>query len=308
MPLTYPPTAPTYSDPNITISRFLEQPTFVARRLNTLGDLRYVGNLLLPGRQSAAGGAIGYEAIEGVFAADSPEVVNPGAEYKLTSVALGTASLAKVSKWGEDTLITDESVSRTRNISVVDRALMKLVNSAAVTIDAAVISTIASAITQTRAAAAAWSTNPASVLTDLLRARADIAQNNQGYNPDTVLVDDTTYAYLAGNTTIAAAMARETANNPVQTGRVWDRLAGMRIVNAPTANLPGGTSNAWVFDSNMLGFIATEDLQGGYQAAGDLVQSKTMREDLTDSWRVRARANFVAVVTDPGAGFKITGV
>jgi hypothetical protein len=65
---------------------------------------------------------------------------------------------------------------------------------------------------------------------------------------------------------------------------------------------------AYVLDSQNLGFIATEDLGGGYQQAGDLVQSKVMRLDENDAWRLRTRANFAPVVTDPGAGFKISGV
>jgi hypothetical protein len=78
----------------------------------------------------------------------------------------------------------------------------------------------------------------------------------------------------------------------------------------PAANLPGGvgTGNAWVLDTNQLGFIATENLGGGYQQAGELVQSKVIREEHRDLWRIRARANFVPVVTDPGAGYRISGV
>jgi hypothetical protein len=41
---------------------------------------------------------------------------------------------------------------------------------------------------------------------------------------------------------------------------------------------------------------------------GDLVQSKVMRVDENDAWRLRARANFAPVVTDPLAGYAITGV
>jgi hypothetical protein len=123
-----------------------------------------------------------------------------------------------------------------------------------------------------------------------------------------LLVDDSTWAYMASDTVISAAMAREAQNNPVYTGR-FSMLAGLQVIPTPAANLPGGVSgNAWVLDTNQLGFIATEDLGGGYQQAGELVQSKVMREEHRDAWRLRARANFIPVVTDPGAGFKITGV
>ena len=61
---------------------------------------------------------------------------------------------------------------------------------------------------------------------------------------------------------------------------------------------------------NLIGCLSIGRINagGGYQQAGDLVQSKVMRLDENDAWRLRARANFAPVVTDPGAGFKISGV
>jgi len=304
---TYPPAPATLSDPNLTASRFLANPNFVARRMRTLGELRYIGTSLLTGRQEVSGGAVGYEQIESVFADAAPEIVAPGSEYTLTTIQDGPAGLARVAKWGKDTEVTDEAIKR-RNMDPVNKGLMKLVNSAAQVIDSAVVSVIASSVTQTRAAAAAWTSATPTILRDILRAVADVRAQNQGYEPNVLLVDDSTWAYLASDTTIAAAMARETASNPVDTGR-FSTLAGLQVIPTPAANLPGGVSgNAWVLDTNQLGFIATEDLGGGYQQAGELIQSKVMRQDQRDAWRLRARANFIPVVTDPGAGFKISGV
>lgn len=303
---TYPPAPATLSDPNLTASRFLSQPSFVARRLQTLGDLRYRGTFLLKGRQETQGGAVGYEQIEGVFADASPETVAPGAEYTMTTVGDGPAGLARVVKSGKDTIITDEAIKR-RNMDPVEKGMLKLANSQGQAIDSSVISLIASAVTNTRAAGAAWTTG-GSTLRDILRAVADIRALNLGYEPDVLLVDDSTWAYLASDTTIAAAMAREDRSNPIYSGR-FDVLAGLEIVPTPAANLPGGVgTNAWVLDTKQLGFIATEDLGGGYQQAGDLVQSKVMRLEENDGWRLRVRSNFAPVVTDPGAGFKISGV
>jgi len=306
---TYPPAPAVLDDPNLTASRFLQNPEFVARALQTLGDLRYVGTSLLTGRQETTGGAVGYEQVEGIFADAAPEIVAPGGEYSLTTISDGPAGLARVAKYGKDTLITDESVKR-RKMDPISKGLLKLVNSAAKVIDSAVVSVIASGVTETRAAAAKWdgSGDTPKVLQDILRAVASVRGQNLGYEPNVLLVDDSTWAYLASDTTIAAAMARETETNPVYTGR-FSVLSGLQVIPTPAANLPGGVgTNAWVLDANQLGFIATEDLQGGYQSAGDLVQSKTIREDLNDAWRIRVRANFVPVVTDPKAGFKISGV
>jgi len=306
---TYPPVPATLSDPNVTASRFLANPQFVARRLQTLGDLRYVGSQILTGRQDTNGGAVGYELVEGIFADAGPEVVAPGAEYSMTPISDGPAGLARVTKWGKDTLVTDEAVKR-RNMDPVNKGLLKLVNSAALAIDTSVLSVVASAITQTRPAKQKWDgsgTTP-SILQDILRAKADVRGQNLGYNPNALLVDDSTWAYLASDPTIAAAMQRESQNNPVYSGR-FEVLAGLQVIPVPAANLPGNVgTNAWVVDTDQLGFIATESLGGGYLPAGDLVESKTMRVDENDAYRLRARANFVPVVTDPNAGFKISGV
>lgn len=305
--VAYPPLPATYSDPNLTASRFLKNPAFVARRLQTLAERRYVGNLLLPGRQDTNAGAIGYENVEGIFADSAPLVVKPGSEYSLTTIGDGTASLANVVKWGTDTYVTDEAIAR-RNMDPVDKALLKLANSAALAIDTAVVAAIVTAVTATAGATAVWSGSSAAVLRDILLASAAIRGANLGYEPDTLLIGDTTWAYLASDPVTAGLMARETTSNTVDTGR-FTHLAGLQVIHAPAANMPSGVGTAaWVFDSGQLGFIATENLGGGYNSAGGLVETKSIREDLTDSWRLRARSNFVPVVTDPLAGYKISGV
>lgn len=304
---TYPPAAPTFSDPNLTASRFLKNPQFVARRVQDLASLRLIGTYLLKGRFEATGGAIGYEQVEGMFADADPEVVAPGSEYTLTTVSDGPAALAKVSKSGKDTIVTDEAIAR-RNMDPVEKGLRKLTNSGVLAVNGTVVSLVASAVTATQAASAVWTGSSAKILQDVLRAKAAITGLNQGYNPDVLLVDDETWAYLASDPTIAAALAREDRTNPVYSGR-FEVLAGMEIIPTPSAYLPGGVgTSAWVLDTTQLGFIAPEDIGGGYQQAGEVIQTKVMRVDEQDGWRLRARSNFAAGVTDPGAGIEITGV
>lgn len=305
---TFPPGSVSVSGSTVSASVFLSRPDFVARRLRTLADLRYVGSNLLRGRASAEGGAVGYEtAGESIFADNAPEVVAPGSEYTLTTTGAGTPAVAKVKKWGKDSLVTDEDTKR-RNMDSVNRGLNKLGNSAGLVIDQAVTAAIASAVTNTTGAGAVWTSNGATVLRDILLAQAAIAGQNMGYQADTLLISDTIWAELASNTALAALFARENLNNPVYTGR-FSNLAGLDVVHVPAANLPGGVGTvAYVLDTQNLGFIATEDLGGGYQRAGDLVESKVIRQDENDAWRLRARVNFAAAVTDPLAGYKITAV
>jgi len=305
---TFPPGSVSLSGSTVSASVFLSRPDFVARRLRTLADLRYVGSNLLRGRASAEGGAVGYQtAGESIFADAAPEVVAPGSEYTLTTTGAGTPAVAKVKKWGKDSLVTDEDIKR-RNMDSVNRGLNKLANSAGLVVDQAVTAAIASAVTATTGAGAVWTSNGTTVLRDIMLAQAAIAGQNMGYQADTLLISDTMWAELASNSALAALFARENLNNPVYTGR-FSNLAGLDVVHVPAANLPGGVGTvAYVLDSQNLGFIATEDLGGGYQRAGDLVESKVIRQDENDAWRLRARVNFAAAVTDPLAGYKITAV
>src|ERR1700759_852182 len=127
MPYTYPPAAPSLSGDLETISRFLNNPTLVSRRLRTIAEQRYISDVVLSPRFQVSGGAVLYETGESIFTSDNPRAVAPGSEYPLTMAPTGVASIAKTVKWGQDTEITDESIKR-QNMQPVSKAMLKLVN------------------------------------------------------------------------------------------------------------------------------------------------------------------------------------
>lgn len=306
MAYTYPPAAPQLSGDALTISRFLANPALVARRIRSLAEQRFISDVLLSGRLTIAGGAVAYETSEGIYTERPVESVAPGAEYPLTGIGTGVAQLARVEKWGQDTIVTDEAISR-QLMNPVERAFAKLVNSVVRQVDTISLSLIASAVTQTIAAAAPWNGSgvPPSILRDVMRAQATMLGLNQGFAPDTLAVDDLTFAYLASDDKVATALSRENAANPIYSG-AFPVIAGLRVL--PTANLPG--AGAWVVDSTQLGGMADEVIQSpGYVSTDGLgVEGKTIREDLEDRWRLRARRPTVPVVLEPGAAVRITGV
>lgn len=307
MPYIYPPAAPTISGDVETISRFLNSPTLVARRLRTILEQRYIADALLTGRYTVSGGAVQYETGETIYTADNPRAVAPGSEYPLTGLNTGTASIAKTVKWGQDTKVTDESIAR-QNMQPVDKALTKLANQNVKFIDSVALSAISSAVTATTAAAAAWSTSTAQQkLSDVALAKANILALNQGYDPDTVVLDDVTWAYAFSSFTAGGFLPRETnGSNPLITGS-FPVIDGMRWLSSP--NIPtAGT--ILVLDSKMLGGMADEDLGGpGYVSVGGIgVQVKTIRDDDNDAYKLRCRRVTVPVVTEPAAARKITGV
>lgn len=310
MPYTYPPAAPTLSGDVLSINRFLQNPTLVARRLRTLAEQRFIADSLLTQRIPAPGGSVLYETGETIYTDVAPEGVAPGAEYPRTAVSHGTASLAKTTKWGSDVEVTDEAISR-QLINPVERAFEKLVNHMVKTVDSVTMSAVNSAVTQTTAATATWKdSSSAAILRDVLLAKASIAKLNQGYEPDTLVVDDETYAHFLSDSTISNLWPRETSATPVQSGS-WPLIAGLRVLVSPHVQ-GGGTANAiaMVVDSRALGGMADENLSGpGYVSANGVgVQAKTIRQDEADKWLLRCRRVTVPIVLEPAAAWKITGV
>lgn len=312
MAYQYPPAAPTISGDVETINRFLASPTLVQRRLRSIAEQRYIADRILTGRFNVEGGAVLYETGETVFSDDAPLAVAPGSEYPLVGLTSGTASIAKSVKWGQDALITDESIKR-RGMNPVDRAFAKLVNQNVKTVDATALAAVASAVTQTTAAAADWTTaaTGAQILKDAMMAKANILALNQGYDPDVIVVDDLNYAAAAAAFVAAGYFPREDPNaNPALAGTsAFMQVGGLLWL--PTPNVP--TANvAIVLDSTQLGGMADENLGGpGYtRAANDApgVETKTIRDEDNDQWKLRCRRVTVPIVLEPAAAWKITGL
>ena len=307
MPHIYPSAAPTLSSNVLTISRFLNSPATVQRRLRTLAENRFIADVLLSGRYETSGGALLYEQSESIYTDKAPEAVNAGAEYPRSPATPGPASLAGVVKWGQDVPITDEHVKRYGR-RAVDVSLTKITNYLVKQVDAVALAVIAAAVTQTHAAAVAWSTvATADPLLDLMKAKATILANDQGYDADVAVMSDLNYAYLIANPKIIAGLSRESNTNVTMTGDVLT-IAGLRILS--TNNLPAA-STCFVMDTSMVGGLAYERLESpeyqGDPANG--VESWIRRDpDANDQWIVRGRRPVVPVVQEPGAVYKITNL
>lgn len=308
MPHIYPPTAPTITGDVVTISRFLNSPAAVSRRLRTLAENRFIADTLLSGRYQVQGGSLLYEQTESMYTNRPPEIVNPGAEYPRSAASPGTAAMASVFKWGQDVPITDEHVGRYGR-RAVDVALTKIVNYIVKQVDTISLTAISAAVTATAAATGGgtWSGASADPLLDLMLAKAAIISQDQGYDPDTVVVSDVAYARLVANSKVISGLQRESDQSVTRTGDMLV-IAGLRIL--PTNNLPTAGA-AFVLDSSMLGGIAYERIPSpeytGDPANG--VETMTRRDPASnDQWIVRGRRPVVPVIQEPGAAYKITGV
>lgn len=300
MAITYPAGAPTFTADTETINRFLNDPTLVATRINDIASQRFISDLLLTSKQDVSGGALVFEQDDPLYTDRPVQAVSPGGEYPLAGAGSGTPQAVRVTKWGQDVPITDEQIKRS-NFSPVEKAFNVIVNQLVKTIDSLSLSLIASQVTATQAAAFPWAGSTSTILRDIMLAKAKVTALNKGYDPNVLVVDDATWAILASDDKLSTLRAREDTGNAVYSGE-FRSIAGMTIL--PTPNLPA--VGAWLIDTNALGGIGDEKLGEGY--AGDTVETKSLRDDNNDQWRIRGRRVCVPYVNEPGAAIKITNV
>ncbi|CQD03759.1 hypothetical protein BN000_00641 [Mycobacterium europaeum] len=342
MPILNPPGFPTgnlATQDVYSISRYLNDPTMVLRALRTIADQIFIGNKVLTGQFFTTDGSIIYEQIESIFADSAPQSVAPGGEYPLSAVPTGPANMANVVKWGLDTIIDDESIAR-QNFDVVSRAFIKLVNSMVQQVDSVVMSAMVAAITQTQAAGALspggtasgtayWdgsgSTQP-NILRDVQMAEQQMRGLKQGYRPNTVVCDLSTFAVVNSSPALAPLLPREDmGSRGVTEMPVFAGLEGalMTTLNGKlwlgTPNLPSNPYVA-VLDTTVFGAMVDERLPApGYTGAQNpdgsvdddgrsMIQVKTMREDKQDRWRIRCRRTTTPIIIEPLAGVEITGI
>lgn len=301
-----PPAPATISGELVTISRFLQSPTQIGRRLRDISDLRFVSDQLLTQKFRSTGGAVLYEVSEPFLNTRPVKAVAPGAEYPRDTPAQGTAALAQVSKWGEAFFISDERIKRSVYAGdEVDRQLLKAVNTVANKIEGLTMSAISSNVTATIAAAQTWANAAASIFRDIELAAAQVMDLNMGYSPDTLLMSTSKYALVMSDPIIASLRRRESTDNPVYGGQI-ESVGGFKIVKTSAGNLP--SNDVWLIDSRQLGGMADEvNNDPGYATGQHNIQVQTQRKPERDGWDLWARRLTVPIVTEPGAGVRITG-
>lgn len=313
MPHIYPPAPPVLTGDILTISRFLNSPALVQRRLRTIAEARFISDALLVGRYETSGGALLYEQTESIYTSKPPEAVNAGAEYPRSPAAPGPAALAGITKWGQDVPVTDEHIHRYGR-RAIDVALLKIVNYIVRQVDTTAMTAIGAAVPAGNqvAVTAGWDTPAtANILFDLMKAAAQIAAFDQGYEADTVVTTDLGKARIMADRNILAGLAREAAggNATVTATGDMDVVAGLRIFS--TNNIPAlSTYKAFILDSTLLGGMAYERLESP-EYAGDPangVESWTRRDPAAnDQWLIRGRRPTVPIIQEPNAVVALTG-
>jgi hypothetical protein len=317
VPHIYPPAPPTLSGDILTISRFLNAPALVQRRLRTIAEARFLADSILTGRYETSGGALLYEQTESIYTARPPEAVNAGAEYPRSPAAPGPAALAGVTKWGQDVPVTDEHIHRYGR-RAVDVALLKITNYLVKQVDTVAMTLLGLAIPPANQIDVTGDWNDPDptakdILLDLLTGKALIESYDQGYQADTVITTDMGKALLTADKAIIAGLAREAGggvgtSTVTSTGEI-QTIAGLRIF--ATNNIPElGAAGTFVCDSSLLGGLAYERLESpeysGDPANG--VESWTRRDPAAnDQWLIRGRRPVVPIIQEPLAAVALIG-
>lgn len=307
MSFTYPPSAPVIGADMTTVEihHLLKTPTLLRRRLLDILTQKFIADFLLAGRFQAVGGAILYETGEEIMPADSAEAVAPGGEYPRTVLTSGELAAAKTVKWGLDSPVTDEAISRL-GFSPVEKALRKLANGNIRDVDAVALAVIASKVTQTISVGAggvntgAWSTDDA-IIEGVLAVKAKAEEDNgaQVFDYNTVVLKPTQFAKVAGKLLTGGLVPRE-QQNAILTGVIPDYL-GLTWTTSPHVPF----TDPMLVDREQLGGMADESIESPGYTGLDGVQVKSIRDDLKDGYDLRARRVTVPVVLEPLAGIII---
>lgn len=312
---TYPPRpAKVAADlETVEIHRLLKSPTLISKRLADVLTGKFIADFLLPQRFNAEGGSILYETGEGVFPEGNPEVIQPGGEYPIVRMPGGALTAAHTSKRGYDAFVTDEAISRL-GIDPVDRSLTKLANGMVRTIDTIAMEVLAAAATTTVAVAAtspatpdvdtgAWSA-AANVVKGVLSVKAFLAEKypEESFDFSTIVLKPTHFATVAGLLMASDMLPRE-SQNAVLSGVIQDPM-GLTWVTSPYLT----NSHPLIMDRDQIGGMANENIASpGYIQGESGLETKVMRDDDNDRYRLRARRVTVPVVLEPKAVAKITG-
>ncbi|MDF2919098.1 MAG: hypothetical protein K0S70_3315 [Microbacterium sp.] len=298
---TYPLTPSQFSNATAAdVVAFLKSPTLVARRFGEiLTAQQFLGIYLLTKRFTIVGGAIGVPKNEVIRAERGAEIVAPGAEYKLTPMSREEYEFYQAVKEGLGTEVTDEEVGRLLR-QPVDDAFTFLQTELVFSANDMAMGAIASSVTNTVAAGAAWTTGK-QVYKDALRVKARVRKQKLGYDVDTVVLPGELYAEVIPE---LIDILPKDDRQALTDG--FPSIGGLTWISDDGDDLP----DPLFLDRRRFGGIAREQIPTPEMRpiGGDTgVEIASIREAKSEKTRLQARNVHVPIVTDPLSAFYLTG-
>jgi hypothetical protein len=252
---------PTYpGSPQITVDSLLRNPAIIARNLTALASKRFVADKIFTRGtpEQVAGGAMTFQRAENIYPDRSAEEVGIRSEWPRTGWSEAILQAA-VKQYGLETPIAYLAIRRNQ-LDQVARAERKLANAVTKFVDAAAMTAITTdAAVNTGAAAAAWSAGATTIISDLATMRKTIADQDEGYAMDTLVLNPAQELFLFTNSDLRGALPREGTNNLLNGGRAVPILGIEQILVTP--QLTAGTVLGGM--AKVVGTIADERPDGG---------------------------------------------
>lgn len=317
---------PTYPNdsPDLTVERWLRDSTMTARALTDLTYKRFAADkLLLRGSpdQVASGSAV-YSRSESIFPDRDVRELALRTQYPRTgwSEELKTAV---VKKYGLEAPIAYESIRRNSRDQLAI-ALRKIANSMVRFVDGLAMSMLLNDTDTLGAGASAdWSVDSTDIRKDILTARAAIINLDEGYDPQTLVLNPAQEFDIETDTVLAdiySAFKNGSsvgATNLVPGTRLATFLGFSQVVVTPAL----AATNVLVMDASLAGTVADEAPSAGEgystfspgpsgpfgQGDSAPVYSKVMDEEETDTKVIRGVRWPAMWLSEPKAIYHMTG-
>lgn len=304
--------SPTYpGSAEMTVDALLKRPQVILRSLTDLVNKRFVADKIFQrgSGDQVAGGLALYQRSESIYPDRDVEEVGVRAEFPMTGWSEQLMS-AFVKKYGLEVPISFESARRNQ-IDMVSRGQRKLANAVVKSVDTLAMTLLTTDTdVLTSAASGDWSTAATDIVADIATMRKGIYDQDEGYEPDTLIVNPAQELDLINDKDIRDALPRESNANAVTTGQAAPILGLKQILVTP--RLTAGT--VLLVSAKIAGTIADENPAAGegytsYSPGPGFapVHMKIRRDDDHDEWIVRA-ARFPAMwLSEPKSVYKLTG-
>jgi len=297
--------------PTLTVAALMRQPRILARELTSIANKRFVADRIFSrgSPDQVAGGAAIFQRSESIYPNKDAEEVGLRAEWPRASwtEALQTAV---VRKYGLEVPVTDEAVRRNA-LDTLMRAQVKLANAVVKFVDTKAMTLLTTDPDRlTVGATADWTTAATDIIFDIAKAQGMVADQDEGYVADTLIVNPAQQLDLIVDKDIRDALLQAGSNisSTVLTGQAAPILGLRQVLVTP--QLAAG--NVLLVSSGITGTIADEppEAREGYTtynpAVGGPVYVKLYRNDNVDETIVRC-ARFPAMwITDPKSYVHIT--
>jgi hypothetical protein len=286
----------------LTVNALLKDPLAIPERIVRDFRNQFVMDQVLRSGGNAESGAVQYRVSSPQFADVASQIVAEKAEIPLAPVSRGDIQTARTAKRALGVAISEE-MRRRNQMGEVERQIKAVGNTIVRDVDGAFVTALTAAVTQARAATAAWSGGTATIRKDILAAKklvqtatvAGTTDSYLGYEPDTILLNPTDAANLLGSAEFTTMLYGQVNPSNVSDLTTVGPVLGLN----PLVSVSVTAGTAWVLTSKEVGFYADER---AFQA------TELYEERKNELWRTDASRITVAAVDQPLAGSKITGI